>query len=146
MPKEARKKCKLSKSILEMKFMMRSKLKAQAEKDAHEGCTMYSRNITEGMKNAVEKYIFEGSFIPFENLINGRLSFGGMNPEIEKLMKISQYKPPIVSGEMDKDISDEEMVKYQTGLTETIAKNFKKKTVRKRQRKKLKFLKPEEEN
>uniref|UniRef100_A0A0V0GCA1 Putative m phase phosphoprotein 6 n=1 Tax=Triatoma dimidiata TaxID=72491 RepID=A0A0V0GCA1_TRIDM len=143
MPKDMRGKLKLSKSVLEMKFMKRSKMKAQAEEEAIEGSTMYSNNISEGMKNAVEKYVFEESYIPFENLIVGRLSFGGMNPEIEKLMTIPQHRPTPVNKEMDKDVSDEEMAKYSATLAQTVAKKFSNSS--KRQRKKMKFLKPKEE-
>lgn len=87
--------------------------------------------------------MFEESYIPFENLIVGRISFGGMNPEIEKLMTIKQFRPSPVNREMDKDISDEEMAKYSATLAQTIAKKFSNSS--KRQKRKMKFLKPKED-
>ncbi|XP_024082779.1 M-phase phosphoprotein 6-like [Cimex lectularius] len=104
--------------------MQRSKLKAIAEQEAEEGEAMYGKNITAEMKNVVDKYIVEPSYVPIKKLIVGRVSYGGMNPEVEKLMthKITGKKNMEISRQMDKDISDLEMAAhFKSNLANTMA-------------------------
>ncbi|CAK1603180.1 unnamed protein product [Parnassius mnemosyne] len=106
-----RKKLQLPKSVLEMKFMKRTKERIEKELEnihGHEG--LYSNIITNEMRTATGNYIPEASFIYCENLIDGRLSFKGMNPEIERLMELETAKEE-ESGEMQKDVSDEVLAK-----------------------------------
>uniref|UniRef100_A0A0A9WG45 Signal-induced proliferation-associated 1-like protein 2 n=1 Tax=Lygus hesperus TaxID=30085 RepID=A0A0A9WG45_LYGHE len=53
MPKDRRGHAKLSKGVLEMKFMQRTKNRMRAEKEAEESRTMYEKDISKGMQNAV---------------------------------------------------------------------------------------------
>ncbi|NXW65428.1 MPH6 phase, partial [Eurystomus gularis] len=73
--------------------------------------------------------IEERSFMPCEELLYGRMSFKGFNPEIEKLMiqmNSKCKKEEIeVDDKMEADVSDEEMARrqYET-LVGTIGKKF----------------------
>lgn len=99
----------------------------------------------------------ESSFIPCENLIEGRLSFKGMNPEIERLLELEELaKRKPVDRSMKADISDLEMAQFKQSLVETVASKFKSKKQRKQHpdskvkkegppRKKPKFMKPNDD-
>ncbi|KAK7872471.1 hypothetical protein R5R35_014264 [Gryllus longicercus] len=140
---------KLSKGLLEMKFMKRSKEKAEKELEAEETESLFA--IPSKMKQGT-KYIIEPSYIPCEDLIVGRLSFNGMNPEIELIMQkeagIVQEEPEIK--EEEADVTEEEMARHYSSLVNTTAKKFK----TKRQveadsqsvpnKKKYTFLKPQD--
>ncbi|XP_045760828.1 M-phase phosphoprotein 6 [Maniola jurtina] len=107
----ARKKLQLPKSVLDMKFMKKTKERLEKELEntlGHED--LYSNIITNEMRHATGNFISESSFIFCEDLIEGRLSFKGMNPEIERLME-SENKQNDCEGEMQKDISDEILAK-----------------------------------
>lgn len=132
------KEIKLSKSILEMKFMKKTKEKVdKAEEDA-EGQAMYSNEITEEMKKSGNIIFRPASITICKRLVEGRLSFGGMNPEIEKLMA-TDYKKIVVEVEKrkEKDITDEEMAQRHSTVVNTISNKFKKKRNRNK-----KFQKP----
>ncbi|XP_073826414.1 M-phase phosphoprotein 6 [Musca autumnalis] len=104
---------KLSKGILEMKFMQRTKEKVNKEMEAEEGREMYSNEITERMKNSKSNFIIEPSFVHCENLIEGRLSFRGMNPEIERLLELEKAeKEASQRHEQTTEVSNEDMVKF----------------------------------
>lgn len=103
---------KLPKAVLDMKFMRKTKERLQKENantENHEN--LYAQEITEEMRNASGNYISESSFIFCEELIEGRLSFKGMNPEIERIMELETVKQEGDDGEMQKDVSDEMLVK-----------------------------------
>lgn len=107
----ARKKLQLPKSVLEMKFMKKTRERLERElenTEGHEG--LYSNIITNEMRHASGNYISESSFIFCEDLIEGRVSFKGMNPDIERLME-SENKSNSTDGDMQKDISDEILAK-----------------------------------
>ncbi|XP_031834726.1 M-phase phosphoprotein 6 [Nomia melanderi] len=114
-------KAKLSKSILEMKFMKRTKEKVEKQQFQEEGEEYFGNELTKRMKKESERFIIEPSYVFCEKLIDGRLSYQGMNPEIEKLMEAEQNEKR-VSMELknETDISDEQMVEHW--------KNFKNKT------------------
>lgn len=139
----------LSKSILEMKFMKRSKEKAQRKQDAEESQAMFSDVITEDMKRGECKYVIEPSFVQCENLIVGRLSFLGMNPEIERILELEQ-KANYVKKENEKDISDFEMANRYGTLVGTVSRKFSTKRDHRnlqeydppQSKKEMKFLKP----
>ncbi|XP_077787666.1 M-phase phosphoprotein 6 isoform X3 [Podarcis muralis] len=76
--------------------------------------------------------IEERSFVPCEDLLYGRMSFKGFNPEVEKLMiqMNSKYKTEEIEEEdnaMEADVSDEEMARRYETLVGTIGKKFLKK-------------------
>ncbi|OWR53083.1 m-phase phosphoprotein 6 [Danaus plexippus plexippus] len=94
-----------------MKFMKKTKERIEKEIENtqdHEG--LYSGIITNEMRHASGNYISESSFIFCQDIIEGRVSFKGMNPEIERLMESEKNKEQI-NGEMEKDVSDEVLYK-----------------------------------
>ncbi|KAJ4433878.1 M-phase phosphoprotein 6 [Periplaneta americana] len=142
---------KLSKSILEMKFMKRSKEKAQREQEAEDGQAMFSDVITEDMKHGACKYIIEPSFVPCENLIVGRLAFLGMNPEIERIMELEEQEKIMKwDSRNEKEVSDREMAHRYNTLVGTVSRKFNTKRDNRTlqdeeagpRKKKMKFLKP----
>lgn len=66
-------KTKLSKGILDMKFMKRTKDKVNKEEDDATSRAMYSNEITDKMLQDSSQYIIEPSYIPCENLVEGKL-------------------------------------------------------------------------
>lgn len=136
---EESKRVKLSKSILEMKFMKRTKERVEKEEDNAEGEAMYSKEITEKMRSSGNIVFLETNVSNCKNLINGRLSFKGMNPEIEKLMSNADIKKlEAAEKAKEKEISDVEMAKGYSTLVDTMNKKFNKKQNSKRQ-----FVKPQ---
>ncbi|GLV38831.1 M-phase phosphoprotein 6 [Carabus blaptoides fortunei] len=78
---------KLSRAILDMKFMKKTKERVEKEQEDAEGQAMYSNDITEQMRRGGKYAVVEVSVNFCKDLIEGRLSFGGMNPEIERIME-----------------------------------------------------------
>ncbi|XP_011881131.1 PREDICTED: M-phase phosphoprotein 6 [Vollenhovia emeryi] len=100
----------LSKSILEMKFMKRTKDKVEKEQFQEEGEEYFGNQLTSRMKKASGKFLMEPSYVFCEKLVDGRISFQGMNPAIEKLMEARKNaKQAKVEVKQDADISDEQM-------------------------------------
>lgn len=126
-------KARLSKSILEMKFMKRTKEKVQKEEDAAEGRKMYSNEITTQMTTGNNlNYFFDPSFVTCEDLIVGRFSCGGMNPDLERILEREEQEETLKkadnlnqkNAEMIKDVSDESMVKHYSNLVKTMGRKF----------------------
>jgi len=120
-------KLKLSKNLLEMKFMKKSKEKVETEKYASEGKIGFDNDLTESMKKSGSRYIIEPSFAPLEDLIFGRMSFRGQNPEIEKIMKdieTAKQEKLIQEKEEAGTVSAEEMANRYSTLIGTIGKKF----------------------
>nr|CAD7440468.1 unnamed protein product [Timema bartmani] len=150
-------KTKLSKGILDMKFMKRSKEKVLQQKEADDGFGFFSDVITEEMKQGSNKFIIETSFVPCEDLIVGRLSFQGMNPVIERIMQEEEdAKREKVVPKVEADVSDNEMAHRYSTLVGTIGRKYNTKRGHTREhihkgesrssapkKKKLKFLKPQ---
>lgn len=134
------KKPQLSGAILDMKFMKKSKERVEKELDDAEGNAMYSNEITEQMKRGQRLAVVEVSINNCKDLIEGRLSFGGINPDIEKLMT-EEYAKRVqrIEKEKETDISDLEMAKKSNPLVENLEKKFNK---NKRNKQKNKFQKP----
>lgn len=109
-------KTKLSKGILEMKFMKRTRDKVIKEEDDAESRTMYSSEITDKMLHDNSKYLIEPSYVQVENLIEGRISFRGMNPEIERILELEmqakQAKESTGNIKQEQDITDRQMANY----------------------------------
>ncbi|TGZ48953.1 M-phase phosphoprotein 6 [Temnothorax longispinosus] len=120
----------LSKSILQMKFMKRTKDKVEKEQFQEEGEEYFGSELTSRMKKASPKYfipvteyccyqsllcssgkfLMEASYVFCEKLGDGRLSFRGMNPVIEKLMEEKENaKRAKVEVKREADVSDEQM-------------------------------------
>ncbi|CAH1975638.1 unnamed protein product [Acanthoscelides obtectus] len=137
---EDSKQIKLSKGILDMKFMKRTKEKVEKAKEDAEGQSMYSSEITDEMRRTGNLVFISTSIVNCKNLIDGRLSFGGMNPEIEKLMA-NDYSKQLEEEEKkkEKDITDVEMAEGYSTVVNTIEKKFNKS---KHRSKNKKFMKP----
>ncbi|XP_019876041.1 M-phase phosphoprotein 6 [Aethina tumida] len=139
---EDSKQVKLSKGILDMKFMKKTRERVLKEADDAEGKAMYSDEITEEMKRAGNTIFIETSLTLCKDLIDGRMSFGGMNPEIEKLMS-NDYLKKLEQSEKKKEteISDVEMAKGYSTAVDLISKKFQKGRPRSKNKK---FVKPDE--
>lgn len=114
----ANKKPQLPKSVLDMKFMKKTKERIEKELENTQDIEgLYSNIITSEMRHASGNYISESSFIFCEDLVEGRLSFKGMNPEIERLMELEEKKYNADEGsEMQKDVSDDILSKKMESL------------------------------
>lgn len=118
-------KTKLSKAILDMKFMKKTKERVQKEQEDAEGQTMYANEITEEMRKSGNIMFVETSLFNCKGLIEGRLSFGGMNPDIENYMTAT-YAPKLeeIDKQMGTDVTDIDMAKGYSTLVNTMAKKF----------------------
>ncbi|KAL2718343.1 M-phase phosphoprotein 6 [Vespula squamosa] len=140
-------KSKLSKSILQMKFMKRTKEKVEKQMIEKEGEEYFSGQLPIQMKNESEKFIIEPSYVFCEKLIDGRLSFQGMNPELEKLLEIENIdKQMELEKKQEKDITDEQMIEQWMFLRKKKNKFKRSKKMKNNTNeplnKKPKFLKP----
>ncbi|XP_067292751.1 M-phase phosphoprotein 6 [Pseudorasbora parva] len=132
---------KLSKNLLRMKFMQRG-LDAEAKKQLEEE---EKRIISDDhwfldlpeLKAKENHIIEERSYVPCEDLVYGRMSFKGFNPDVEKLMLLmnapkeeeEEDEDDTVS-RMETDITDEEMAKRYESLVGSMRKKFAKKRER----------------
>ncbi|KAJ7311867.1 hypothetical protein JRQ81_006182 [Phrynocephalus forsythii] len=132
-------KSKLSKNLLRMKFMQRG-LDAETKKQLEEeekkiiSDEHWFLDLPE-LKEKESFIIEERSFGPCEDLLYGRMSFKGFNPEVEKLMiqMNSRHKTEETEeagSAMEADVSDEEMARRYETLVGTIGKKFLKKRER----------------
>lgn len=103
----------LPKSVLDMKFMKKTRDRIEKERqNTQDHDSMYSNIITNEMRQASGNFITESSFIFCDQLLDGRLSFKGMNPEIERLMELEACsKQGELEQEIQKDVSDEILAK-----------------------------------
>lgn len=141
------KKAQLSGAILDMKFMKKSKERVEKELDDAEGNAMYSNDITEQMRRGQRFAVIEVSVSTCKDLIEGRLSFGGMNGDIEKMMAEENAKRVHkLEKEKEVEVSDLEMARRLNPLVETMGKKFNKKHNRHESgSNKRKFLKPSDD-
>ncbi|XP_064016076.1 M-phase phosphoprotein 6 [Pogoniulus pusillus] len=162
-------KTKLSKNLLRMKFMQRgldSQTKKQLEEEEKKIISEEHWYLDLPDLKEKESYIIEErSFMPCEDLLYGRMSFKGFNPEIEKLMiqmnSKCKEKEIEVDDKMEADVSDEEMARRYETLVGTIGKKFMRKrdqrvlqdedggedgssNIRPSKKAKKKFLKPQD--
>lgn len=135
---EQNKNVRLSKGILEMKFMKKTREQVLKDQEDAESQEMYSREITEEMKKNGHIIFREASMTICKGLADGRLSFGGVNPEVEKLMETT-YNKALAEAQKreEKDVSDEHMAKGYSTVINTINNKFKTKKSRNK-----KFQKP----
>lgn len=127
MPSKA--KPRLSRGVLDMKFMQRTKVKVAKEADDEQSRALYSNELNEKMLNSTSNFIVEPSYSICEGLIDGRLSFRGMNPELERLMELEQAeKEGKMRPEQPKDVTDKEMVEtYYANQAPAASKTMNKK-------------------
>lgn len=101
----------LSKNVLSMKFMQRTKRKVEEKEEEEKSAHLLSRESKsddlDPQQNPESKvYPVEESFVNCEGLVFGRMSFKGMNPEIERLME-EKRKPEA------KELEETEVSKYE---------------------------------
>ncbi|XP_051548379.1 M-phase phosphoprotein 6 [Myxocyprinus asiaticus] len=127
----------LSKNLLRMKFMQRG-LDAETRKqlDEEEKRIISDEHWFLDLPElkAKENYIIEErSYVPCEDLVYGRMSFRGFNPEVEKLMvlmnapKDDEDEDDNGMSRMETDITDEEMARRYESLVGSMKKKFAKK-------------------
>ncbi|XP_054889567.1 M-phase phosphoprotein 6 [Poeciliopsis prolifica] len=130
---------KLSKNLLRMKFMQRgldAETKKQLEEDEKRIISDEHWYLDLPELKAKENLIIEEkSLVPCEDLIYGRMSFKGFNPEVEKLMVLLNPKDEKEEEEedmgcMQTDITDEDMALRYESLVGTMKKKFAKKRER----------------
>ncbi|XP_077298202.1 M-phase phosphoprotein 6 [Arctopsyche grandis] len=123
----------LSKTVLEMKFMKRTKervereatVAAEAAEATGEG-GLYTREITDEMRRGNQTYcIVESSFAACLDLLDGRRSYRGKNPEIERLTQ--QAENPTETNPNEADVSDKQMAQFYNPLVNTVQNKFKSK-------------------
>nr|XP_061780970.1 M-phase phosphoprotein 6-like [Nerophis lumbriciformis] len=127
---------KLSKNVLRMKFMQRgldAETKKQLQDDEKRIISDEHWYLDLPEQQSKENFIVEEkSFVPFEELRYGRMSFKGFNPEVEKLMTLmnpNQAKQEVNpnAGQMLTDVTDEEMALRYQSLVGSMKKKFAKK-------------------
>nr|XP_027807926.2 M-phase phosphoprotein 6 [Marmota flaviventris] len=131
----AERKTKLSKNLLRMKFMQRgldSETKKQLEEEEKKIISEEHWYLAlPELKEKESVIIEEQSFLLCEDLLYGRMSFRGFNPEVEKLMLQMNAKNKAENEDEDEivelDVSDEEMARRYETLVGTIGKKFAKK-------------------
>ncbi|XP_026859103.1 M-phase phosphoprotein 6 [Electrophorus electricus] len=130
---------KLSKNLLRMKFMQRgldADVKKQLEEEEKRIVSDEHWFLDLPELKAKESYIVEErSYVPCEDLVYGRMSFKGFNPDVEKLMALmnapreekEEDEDEKNETRMDTDITDEEMARRYGSLVESMKKRFAKK-------------------
>ncbi|KAJ8407835.1 hypothetical protein AAFF_G00268790 [Aldrovandia affinis] len=133
---------KLSKNLLRMKFMQRgldADVKKQLEEEEKRIISDEHWYLDLPELKAKENFIIEErSFVPCEDLVYGRMSFRGFNPEVEKLMALMNKNQADQEEEeevedisrMETDVTDEEMARRYESLVGSMKKKFAKKRER----------------
>ncbi|KAG8034370.1 hypothetical protein G9C98_007446 [Cotesia typhae] len=106
--------------------MKTTKEKVDKEQFQMEGEEYFENQLTTKMKKESGKYIMESSYVLCEQLVDGRLSYRGMNPEIEKLMEqennLKNFKEEV---KRETEVSDEQMAKrFKSSQVKTMGKKF----------------------
>jgi len=115
---------KLSRHLLDMKFMKRTREKNEIQDDEEIRSQMFDSEVTPAMRVEGDRFVLESSYVPIENLKFGRLSFKGMNPEIETIMLEEASRDDPISRQMETDVNDQEMAERYSSLVGTIDKKF----------------------
>jgi len=112
-----------------MKFMQRTKVKVEKEADDEQSRALYSNEINQKMLNSTSNFVVESSYSICAGLIDGRLSFRGMNPELELLMEQDlAEKQGRTRPQQPKEVSDQDMVKaYYANKAPTVSGSMSKK-------------------
>ncbi|XP_071959340.1 M-phase phosphoprotein 6-like [Antedon mediterranea] len=129
----------LSKNVKQMKFMQR-KLDRDIVEESKEQDRQHKIDDEHWVLDLPElqhktcKYEIEASYVKCEDLMYGRMSFKGMDPIIEKIMKNNETRNEEEEEEEEAIIdpgetmiTDEEMAKQYSTLVNTIGKKFAKK-------------------
>ena len=68
---------KLSKNLLEMKFMKRTKEKTEKLEEEEVRARMFEADVSGAMKDGANRIVLEPSYVNIENLRFGRMAFKG---------------------------------------------------------------------
>lgn len=120
----------LSKTVLEMRFMKRTKERVEREATAAAEAAeatgkggLYSHEITNEMRRGNQTYcVVESSFVACLDLLDGRRSYRGKNPEIERLTRLTEN--PSETNPNEADVSDKQMAQFYNPLVSTVQKKF----------------------
>ena len=113
----------LSKNLLQMKFMQRKKLPFDNEPEKQRYTnSKIDQELLNLCKTEGDRYMTTNSFLLCEDLRYGRMSYKGMNPEIEKLVKSKNRQ--FEDEEEDEEISQNDNEVEVTNVQ--MAKAFKK--------------------
>ncbi|WAR11687.1 MPH6-like protein [Mya arenaria] len=123
-----------SKTSLSGNFMKRSALRIEKEKSEEERKLIIDDEHwvldLPKIEGKESKYVIESSIARCENLLFGRMSFQGCNPEVEKLMKLHNNQLALDEAERkenENSVNDQEMAERYSTLVGTMAKKFSKK-------------------
>ncbi|XP_075213935.1 M-phase phosphoprotein 6 isoform X2 [Lycorma delicatula] len=123
--------------------MKRTKEKEDKAREIEESSALFSDQITKEMKTGADNVVIEPSIARCKGITDGRLSYQGMNPEIERLMEMKLLKSQGKTKEIvNADVTDTEMANFNLHVNKAIAKRFM--TKNERQIKKTKFMKPDD--
>ncbi len=124
----------LSKNVRKMKFMQRGLDERQRQElEEHDPVLAANENWSLQITCHVAKRCKYDTFMDFtdcEQLRYGRMSFGGFNKPLEKLLREADREEQ--GGDSDASIGDEEMAKHFTKVNPNVAKKFKKRKSAKR--------------
>lgn len=127
----AERKTKLSKHLMQMKFMQRGSIREEQEqlRSEHQRAIDDEHWVLDVPLSTESKCTFtvEPSFVICENLMFGRRSFRGFNPEIEKICSTIESDEALRKAEereKETSVNDEEMAERYQSLVGTIAKKF----------------------
>ncbi|XP_071529056.1 uncharacterized protein Mpp6 [Panulirus ornatus] len=107
---------KLSKAVLELKFMKKSKEKAQLQEENEERQNLYQDQLS-SLHEGADRIVMVNSYYDCMDFLPCRLSFGGMDVDVEKLnkdkltgiYKVTKASAPEIITKMDADVTAEEM-------------------------------------
>ncbi|XP_037800813.1 uncharacterized protein LOC119595751 [Penaeus monodon] len=123
---------KLSKGVLDLKFMKKSKEKAVLQEENEERQQLYQDQLSLLHKGA-DRIVMVDSYFDCMDFLPCRLSFGGMDPDIEKLNEdklTGVYKPerilpvPSKGDGIEEDVTAEEIAENYSKLLGNKAKQF----------------------
>lgn len=93
-----------------MKFMQRAKENEDKKRKVSEGEEeqVFDKEIMDLCRRECDRYLSTESFALCMDLRYGRMSFKGMNPEVEKLMKEKESERARKSGQVKPELEEEE--------------------------------------
>jgi len=110
---DRKQKKRLSKNILQMKFMKRTKERTEVEIENEERQAIYANHITTAMRDQGSRFVINPSFASVEDLNFGRMAFLGMNSEIEAMQAREKARLDEKEGlKNEKDVQDDEMAAH----------------------------------
>lgn len=128
----------LSKNVLGMKFMQRTKQKIELKEEEGKSAHLLSQDSIKLFSTAsskLDRIVTVDSYVPCEDLLFGRMSFKGCNPEIERLM--AEQKNPKQEEREEAEVTAVEMTsRYQKMAVGDVERNPQVK------RKRAKYIRP----